>query len=111
MNLGQKQEQFSRMIVQLMQWAFDHGYEIRMGDAFRDARVHGVIGEKKGYGKANSCHKSKLALDINLVKNGEFIQTTEGHTELGEEWERMGGSWGGRFNDGNHYSLEHNGMR
>jgi hypothetical protein len=26
-------------------------------------------------------------------------------------WESIGGSWGGRFNDGNHYSLEHRGMK
>ena len=31
--------------------------------------------------------------------------------ELGEYWESIGGSWGGRFNDGNHYSLEHNGVK
>ncbi|HBJ0947911.1 TPA: M15 family metallopeptidase, partial [Escherichia coli] len=32
----------------------------------------------------------------------------------GEYWESLGGSWGGRFKsrpDGNHFSLEHNGVR
>jgi len=30
---------------------------------------------------------------------------------LGEYWEGMGGSWGGRFSDGNHFSLTHNGVK
>ena len=28
---------------------------------------------------------------------------TEDHEPLGEWWESIGGVWGGRFNDGNHY--------
>jgi len=30
---------------------------------------------------------------------------------LGLYWESIGGSWGGRFGDGNHFSLEHEGRR
>jgi len=30
---------------------------------------------------------------------------------LGEYWESIGGSWGGRFGDGNHYSLKYKGRR
>ncbi|HAO1973206.1 TPA: M15 family peptidase, partial [Escherichia coli] len=31
----------------------------------------------------------------------------------GEYWESIGGTWGGRFSraDGNHFSLEHNGVK
>jgi hypothetical protein len=39
------------------------------------------------------------------------LESTEAHTPLGEQWEKMGGTWGGRFNDGNHYSLEHEGKK
>ena len=30
---------------------------------------------------------------------------------LGEWWESQGGTWGGRFRDGNHYGLEHDGAK
>lgn len=30
---------------------------------------------------------------------------------IGEYWESIGGAWGGRFNDGNHYSLGHGGRK
>lgn len=112
MTLGQKQELFMRMLPRLIDKAHELGYEVRGGDLFRDPRVHGAMGEKKGYGNTNSCHKLKLAIDLNLFnKGGEFMQTTEDHRELGEWWESQGGTWGGRFNDANHYSLEHNGMK
>lgn len=40
-----------------------------------------------------------------------LLTASSGHKLLGEYWESIGGTWGGRFNDGNHYSLEHNGVK
>lgn len=111
MTLGEKQRRFTLMVAELIQWAYDQGYELTFGDAYRDHRLHGAIGEKKGYGHAKSTHKLRLAVDLNLFKEGKFLQLTEDHRPLGEKWESMGGSWGGRFMDGNHYALEHDGMR
>lgn len=99
------------MIAELILWAYDQGYEITLGDAYRDPRVFGKVGIQDGYGHRNSCHKLRLALDLNLFLNGRYLTTTEEHLPLGEKWESMGGTWGGRFKDGNHYSLTHNGMR
>lgn len=109
--LGQKQRRFARMLAQLIIWAYDNEYEVSFGDAYRDPRVFGPMGEPKGYGKSNSCHKLRLAVDLNLFKDGAFLQNTEDHKPLGEQWESMGGTWGGRFQDGNHYSLEHQGFK
>lgn len=111
MTLGSKQRKFTLMIAQLIQWAYEQGYEATVGDAYRDPRLHGQVGEKKGYGASGSLHKERLAMDLNLFKDGKFLATTEDHKPLGEKWESMGGSWGGRFNDGNHYSLEHQGRK
>jgi len=113
MTLGEKQELFSRMVPGLMLKAFQLGFEIRLGDAFRDPRVHGELGKKVGYGHKNSNHKNKLAIDLNLRhQDGEMVTDTEGHRELGEWWEKQHElcRWGGRFADGNHYALWHNGM-
>lgn len=109
--LREKQSRFASMVPSLINKALEMGFEITLGDAFRDARVFGEMGKKVGYGQASSCHKLRLAIDLNLFKNGKYLGTTEAHTELGEWWESQGGSWGGRFHDGNHYSLEHEGHR
>lgn len=111
MTLGEKQRKFTLMVAQLIAWAYGHGYQLTFGDAFRDPRLHGPMGEKKGYGQANSNHKLRLAVDFNLFKDGEYLMSTESYTPLGEYWESIGGSWGGRFQDGNHFSLEHEGHR
>jgi len=111
MTLGQKQRKLTRMIAQLIVFAYDNGYELTFGDAYRDPRVHGNVGQKKSYSAASSLHKERLAVDFNLFRDGVYLTSTEDHRPLGEFWESIGGTWGGRFNDGNHYSLEHGGRK
>jgi hypothetical protein len=100
MTLRQKQSKFVRMVALLIQLAHEKGYELTFGDAYATS----------GH-KENSLHYSRLAIDLNLFKDGQYLSSTEDHNELGVFWESIGGSWGGRFDDGNHYSLEHNGYR
>src|SRR5690554_7031486 len=109
--LGTKQRIFTRMLADLILFAYERGYELTLGDAYRDPRVFGPVGTRKYYSSANSLHKERLAIDLNLFKDGAFLTRTEDHRELGEFWEAIGGTWGGRFNDGNHYSVEHNGRK
>ena len=103
MTLGNKQRKFTKMIAELILWAYEEGYEITLGHSMRcqDCPV----------GRKHSNHKIKLATDLNLFKDGVYLTSTTAHAPLGEKWESMGGDWGGRFKDGNHYSLEHNGRR
>lgn len=118
MSLRKKQSKFAVMAAQLILKAEELGFEVTLGDAYRDPRAFGGFGKamhtadgKRVYGRTKSLHKRRLAIDLNLFKNGKYLTTTEDHRPLGEWWEAQGGSWGGRFNDANHYSLEHNGMR
>lgn len=111
MSLSSKQRNFVRMVGLLIEHAYQQGYELTFGDAYRDPRLHGAVGEKKGYGAASSCHKLRLAVDFNLFKDGKWLQGTDDFKPLGEYWESIGGTWGGRFQDGNHFSLEHEGKK
>ena len=115
LRLGEKQRLFSRLQAEFDLWIYAQGYQITDGDAYRDPRLHGALGEKKGYGHRSSCHKLRLARDKNLFRDGEFLTTTEAHRPLGEKWKSMHplARWGGDFStpDGNHYSFEHEGHR
>lgn len=93
--LGQKQQRFSRMVAKLIDQAHELGYEVTLGDAYRDPRLHGEMGVKKGYGAGRSCHKLRLAIDLNLFKNGVWLTQSTDHRRLGEWWESQGGTWGG----------------
>ena len=109
--LREKQSRFAQMASALIRKASELGYEVTLGDAYRDPRVFGAMGVRMGYGESKSAHKHRLAIDLNLFKDGRFLGSTNDHRPLGEWWESQGGSWGGRFNDGNHYSIEHNGIK
>lgn len=110
MTLRQKQSKFARMIARLIRKAWRLGYEVTFAEAYRPPELAELYA-KQGKGIRNSLHTIRLAVDLNLFRDGVWLNTTEDHRELGEWWESIGGSWGGRFNDGNHYSLEHNGVR
>jgi len=101
--LRQKQSRFTHMVALLILHAEQLGYEVTLGDAFRDSRCP--------YGNDKSLHGKRLAIDLNLFKDGRYLSSTKSHRHLGEYWESIGGAWGGRFGDGNHYSLEHNGVK
>lgn len=109
--LSQKQRRFARMVARLIDHAHALGFEVTIGDAYRDPRLHGEFGIKQGYGAGRSCHKLRLAVDINLFKDGKYLEQSPDHHVLGTWWESQGGTWGGRFQDGNHYSLAHDGAK
>ena len=111
MKLVDKQDLFAAMVARLIQKAHEMGYQVTLGDAYRDHRLHGEMGVKMGYGHPKSAHKVRLAIDLNIYKEGKYLEKTEDHEPLGRWWESIGGSWGGRFEDGGHYSLEHEGVR
>jgi len=106
MTLGQKQRLFVRMLGQLINHAYLIGYEMSLSRGYASAAANKADG-----GHPRSNHLNRLAIDLNLFKDGKFLTSTEDHEPLGLYWESIGGTWGGRFNDGNHYSLEHNGVK
>jgi hypothetical protein len=110
-DLSQKQFLFTRLVCKLMQFAWDNGYELKFGDAYRDPRAFGEIGKVISYGHPKSAHKQRLAIDLLLFKDGIWLTKTEDYIKLGEYWESLGGCWGGRFSDGNHFSIEINGIK
>jgi hypothetical protein len=93
--LQEKQSQFVRKIALLILFAYDQGYELTFGDAYAST------GHKIG-----SYHYKRLAIDLNLFRDGKYLAETKDHRPLGLFWESLGDqcTWGGNFNDGNHYS-------
>jgi len=94
MTLREKQSDFVRAVIALLTYIHSKGYEVTFGDASRM--------DKQGHIK-NSKHYKRLAIDLNLFKDGKYLSKTEDHEFAGEYWEKLGRKWGGRFRDGNHY--------
>ena len=93
----QKRCRFTVMLARLIDYANSLGFELAI-DRTRD-------------NSSKRLHKYVLAADFNLYKNGHYLRSTSSHKPLGLYWEAMGGTWGGRFGDGNHYSLPYNGIK
>ena len=93
LSLRSLQSEFCRKIALLIQYAYEQGYELTFGDA---CATSGHI--------SGSFHYKRLAVDLNLFKDGKYLTKTSDHEQLGLFWESIGGTWGGRFKDGNHYS-------
>ena len=109
-SLGQKQRRFVRMVADLILFAYRSGYELSFAEAYRPPDVAELYA-RQGRGIRNSLHCERLAVDFNLFRDGQYLDSTEAHRPLGEYWESIGGTWGGRFNDGGHYSLAHGGRK
>lgn len=112
--LRQKQSRFALGVALLIQHADSLGYEVTLGEAWRTPE-QAKWNAAQGIGTVSSLHIERLAMDINLFKDGEFLQSTDDHRPLGEWWESLGPDyrWGGRFKrpDGNHYAISPDGKR
>lgn len=93
MSVRKKQSKFAHKVALLILFAYEKGYELTFGDAY----AHD--GHRDG-----SFHYKRLAIDLNLFKAGKYLTKTEDHEPLGLFWKSIGGSWGGDWEDGNHYS-------
>lgn len=112
--LRQKQSRFALGVALLIQKADEMGYAVTFGEAWRTPE-QAKWNAAQGIGTATSLHIERLAVDINLFKDGRYITDGEGHAELGRWWKalhpdhRHGGDFSKR--DWNHYSLTPDGKR
>lgn len=106
--------------TKLVPFALSKGYALTWGQTTRtDAEAQ--ANAAAGSGIARSLHIDRLAIDLNLFRGGDWLQTSEDHAELGAYWKTLHPlcRWGGDFKDskgrpkpdGNHYSLEYQGRK
>lgn len=101
MVLRQKQSLFVKLLGQLIQFIYDNGYELTLGEGFRS--------DKQGH-MAGSLHYIKLAQDLNLFIGGVYIENDHpAWHKIGNYWKSLNSLcvWGGDFpkKDYNHFSL------
>ena len=118
LSLGEAQRKFVQMVGKLIAYAYANGYGLTFGEAYRTPE-QAALNAKNGSGITNSLHTKRLAVDFNLLLNGVYQTDSNAYKPLGVYWESIGGAWGGRFKDskgdpkpdGNHFSLEWEGVK
>lgn len=107
-----KQQQFAKMIPSLLSKAFELGYEVKILECQR-TKAQANANAEASIGISRSLHLDCLAIDLALFKGTQYLTEFKDYLPLGEFWESIGGSWGGRFHnvDSDHFSLMFNGVR
>lgn len=107
--LSDRQHAFTHALADLFTWMKDQGYEWSLGDAWRstdtlncshcghELTYQGLLVYNGRSKTAKSAHLDRCALDVILWINGKPSNVGEDYRHLGEYWESLGGTWGGRF--------------
>lgn len=96
--------QFTKLLAQLIQRGFELGYFLALDEGMDRLTAKDPTTDHLRSG----LHTIGLAQDINLYdEEGNWLSKTEDHEALGLFWESLHPHcrWGGRFQDGNHYSF------
>lgn len=137
-SLGSLQRAFARCLASLEAKILADGFEFTLGEGYRTAEqaainslslfdrariraileakypvVADAIGASISQGIKNSVHTSRLAQDLNLFKDGEFLIKPEDYTPFGEYWKTLHplARFGGDFGDYDHFSFQWNGAK
>lgn len=117
MTLRDKQSAFAKLVAFLILEADHLGFELTLGEAYRSPEEAARLA-KAGKGIAQSLHTQRLAIDLNLFRDGKYLTSSEAYRPLGQWWEQQSTPdyeccWGGRFTraDGNHFSIGYGGRK
>jgi hypothetical protein len=115
MTLSQKQQAFAVLVAELILHVHSRGWAVTFGEAYRSKEEAARLA-RTGAGIKNSLHVDRLAVDLNLFIDGTYQNASEAYRPLGEWWEAQSTAdltcaWGGRFGDGNHFSVGHGGRK
>lgn len=100
MSLLQEQMKFTHHVALLFAKAWQLGLEFSIGEVLRTPEQQQIYLETGRSKTSNSMHLKKLAIDLNLFKDGSSC-TVDEIRPLGKYWEsldalnRWGGSWRG----------------
>jgi len=125
MKLSEKQHIFTLNVAKLIIWCYEQGFELSFGETFRTIDQQRLyfegytllkIGSDLKLAKAkaksktlHSKHLSRLAIDLNLFINGEYMTEKEFYLPLAQYWESLheknkaGYFWGW---DANHFEMK-----
>ena len=116
MTLSEAQRLFSRLLGQFLVAIYQQpGLSVTMGECYRTTQ-RAAENAAAGTGISNSLHCKRLAVDLNLFVGDIYQMESEEYAVLGAIWKGLNPlcRWGGDFKsrpDGNHFSIEFEGVK
>lgn len=116
MTLSEKQRLFAKLLGQFLVWIYSKPGREVVGGEWQRSKAQAEANAASGAGISNSLHLKCLAIDLMLFIDGTYKIETADYAELGTYWKSLHPlcRWGGDFitrPDGDHFSLEHEGVR
>lgn len=99
MSLVAEQDKFTRDLVALLHYAHAHGYVVTLGEAWRTPEQQAIYVRTGRSMTPHSQHLKRLAIDLNLFRDGRLLASRDEIEPLGDFWESLDpkNRWGGRF--------------
>lgn len=114
MTLGNQQRRFLPLVAKLIEFAYAQGYELTAGELYRTPE-QAALNAKNGSGIVHSLHTQRLAVDLQLFKDGQYLTDPAAYRFMGEFWKTLDPdcAYGGDFKsvDADHFSLAWGGVR
>lgn len=126
-DLRERQFRFSRNIAHFINYAFENGFQLSFGEAWRSQQTQERHVKEGRSQTMNSMHLKRLAIDFNIFIEGRLLFTNQQEIDkdlilarpLGEMWtglhpdNRWGGDFdkdgnplNGKFKDGGHFEMQ-----
>lgn len=106
MKRSELQQIFAVNVAHLILHINECGYSCTFGEAWRTPEMAAIYAQQ-GKGIKNSLHCIRLAVDLNLFKDGVYLPNGEAHRPFAEYWESLNtlNRSGIHFGDANHYEM------
>ena len=103
--LSDEQAKFLYDVGRLINYAEQQGYKITSGEIYRTLYQQRENVRKGVSWTYNSKHLKRLAIDLNLFKDGHLANKLTDYCDMGTYWESLSphNRWGGRFRDSPHF--------
>ena len=106
MKLSEKQSDFLWMVYELLTYTrkilgdkdVGDGLYIKVTEWNRTKETQKEYVKKGVSSTMNSKHLVGLAVDFAVMKDGQFLKKSALYLLMGIYWEKIGGTWGGRWN-------------
>jgi hypothetical protein len=110
--LGDLQRLHVQLIGQLIAYTYEQGYNLTWGEAYRTAE-QAQWDVEHGTGILESVHCERLAVDLQLFKEGVYLTDPGDYAFMGYYWKSLHPlcKWGGDFAtvDADHFSITYQG--
>ena len=105
-----RQQTFTTNVAKLILYINSKGYACTFGETLRTKEMAQIYA-RTGKGIVDSNHIYKLAVDLNLFKNGVYLSDAKEYKQFGEYWEQLNqfNEWGGRWKhlvDSCHFEMD-----